>query len=955
MLCLDDTAVHAWVRGTLAVEREVVWEHLDQCSLCRELILTIGELDWTGQEVGRYRVLERIGSGAMGEVYRANDPDLHRDVAIKLVRSGGSEQRLLREAQAMAQLAHPHVIRVYDVGTVADKLFLAMELVTGQTLAEWFREDHGWRAVVRVMLQAGRGLAAAHAAGLVHGDFKPSNVLVAGDGRVCVTDFGLARSSDPSSAANGSTASDATGVAGTPAYMAAEQFAGAAATASSDQFGFCAALYEGLYGKRPFAGPDVAALRAAVTAGAPKFPPRPRLPSRLIRALRRGLAPDPAKRFASLTELLAELDRAARRRNRVVAAGAVGVVGLAAALAWAGSARGPHCDLGASEVAGVWNGNVRDQALGAFAGSRLPYALVSFSAATAALDRYAATWTSAYDDTCAATRVRDVQSETLLDLRMECLRRRKQELGALATAFAAADPAIVRGSVDAVGALPPVAACAEVASLQELEHRPADPELRRRVAITEHELASCRAMLDSGRYHEAAGCVHGMTVIARDFHYDPLDAEAELLEGQATTRLRDWDRAEAALTRALLAAETGHDSRTRAQALTWLVAVSAERSTFAEGHQHLDQAAALVKGLDDDPDLTASLALNQGLLLMRESKLDAATEALGRAIALREKLSGPNDARVAEPLGVLATVQLMRKQYPEARATIDRTLAIQRATLGDSHPAIGKTLNTLAQLQMRTGDLEGALATQRRSYDLLVAAYGEAHRDVVVSLGTGAAAYMFSGKYAEAEPFARRSAEQMEKVAGPDSPDTATALQTYSAVLSRLGKPDEALELDRRVLAIREKALGPEHLLTTQAEVNLAMALRLKSRCSDALPLLDAALAARTKQLPANHPDILRVLQTTADCQVDLGHASDAVATFERVVAGVNATPRRSADDHVTHAMAEYGLARALWDSHGSHARATSLARDAKTELDALEDKRAADVATWASHRHVAL
>ena len=954
MLCLDDTAVHAWVRGTLAVEREVVWEHLDQCSMCRELILTIGELDWTGQEVGRYRVIERIGSGAMGEVYRANDPDLHRDVAIKLVRSGGSEQRLLREAQAMAQLAHPHVIRVYDVGTVADKLFLAMELVKGDTLAEWFRKDHGWRAVVRVMLQAGRGLAAAHAAGLVHGDFKPSNVLVADDGRVCVTDFGLARSSDPS-APTGSAASDATGVAGTPAYMAAEQFAGAAATASSDQFGFCAALYEGLYGKRPFAGPDVTALRAAVTAGTPKFPPRPRVPGRLIRALRRGLAPDPAKRFGSMTELLGELDRAARRRNRVVAAAAIGAVGLAAALAWTGTARGPHCDLGAGEVAGVWNGNVRERALGAFAGSRLPYALVSFAAASTALDRYAATWTSAYDDTCAATRVRDVQSETLLDLRMECLRRRKQELGALAAAFVVADPATVRGSVDAVGALPPVAACSEVASLQELERRPADPELRKNVAIAERELAGCGAQLDSGSYREAAACLTAVTSIAHSLGYGPLVAEAELLAGKAAIPLRDWAGADAALTRAVLAAETSRDSRTRARALTTLVAISAERSAFADGHKDLDQAAAVIKGLDDDQDLTASLALNQGLLLMRESKLDAATEALGRAIALREKLSGPNNARVAEPLGVLATVQLMRRQYPEARATIDRTLAIQRATLGDSHPAIGKTLNTLAQLQMRTGDLAGALATQKRSYDLLVAAYGEAHRDVVVSLGTGAQAYMFSGKYADAEPFARRSAEQMEKVAGPDSPDTATALQTYSAVLSRLGKTDQALELDRRVYAIREKALGPDHLLTTQAEVNLAMALRLKSQCSDALPLLDAALAARTKQLPANHPDILRVLQTTADCQVDLGHASDAVATFERVVAGVNATPRRSADDHVTHAMAEYGLARALWDANGSHPRAIGLARDAKAELDALKDKRAADVATWATHRHVTL
>ena len=945
MLCLDDTAVHAWVRGTLAADREAVWEHLDQCSMCRELILTVGELDWTGQDVGRYRVVERIGSGAMGEVYRAHDPDLHRDVAIKLVRSGGSEQRLLREAQAMAQLAHPHVIRVYDVGTVGDKLFLAMELLPGKTLAEWFRANHGWRAVVRVMAQAGRGLAAAHAAGLVHGDFKPSNVLVADDGRVCVTDFGLSRSSD---APDGD-------VAGTPAYMAAEQFSGGAATASTDQFAFCVALYEGLYGKRPFAGSDGAALRDAVKSGAPKFPSRPRVPGRLIRALRSGLAADPAKRFAAMTDLLPELDATARRRNRLVAVGGVGAIALAGAIAWTGVAHSARCNLGASELTGVWDAHVREQARGAFAGTHLPYALVSFAAASASLDRYAAAWVTAYDDTCAATEIRKAQSAALLDLRMECLRRRKQELAALAATFVIADPATVQGSVDAAGALPPAASCAEVASLQELERRPIDAGLRAKISTAEIELAHCNALVDAGRYREGDACAHTTTTSAVAIGYGPLVAEAALLEGKSATRLREWDAAEHQLTNALLAAETSRDSRTRAQALIWSVAVDAERSAFAQGHLALDQAAAVVKGLDGDPDLAAMLALHQGLLAMRETKLDAATDALARAISLREKLSGPTDARVAEPLGVLATVQLMRKQYPEARATLDRTLAIQRATLGETHPAIGKTLNTLAQLQMRTGDLPGALATQQRSYALLVAAYGKAHRDVVVSLGTAAQAYIFAGKYVEAEPFARRSAEQMEKVAGPDSPDTAIALQTYAAVLSRLGKTDEALEVHRRTLAIREKVLGPDHLMTTQSEVNVAMALRTKGRCEEALPLLAAALAARTKQLPPNHPDILRVLQTTADCQVDLGHANDAVAALERVVAGYDAVPRRSADDHVTHAVAEFGLARALWDANGSHQRAIELARAAKAELAALPDKRTADITAWATKRRIAL
>ena len=171
MLCLDDRSVHAWVRGALDTDGEVVRSHLDECEACRDLVASMVDTQWIGERLTRYRIVEKVGGGAMGEVFRAHDPDLGRDVAIKLVRSGGSEQRLLREARAMAQLAHPNVIRVYDVGTVADKVFLAMELVAGSTLSAWFGQRRGWRAVLGAMRQAGAGLSAAHGAGLVHGDF----------------------------------------------------------------------------------------------------------------------------------------------------------------------------------------------------------------------------------------------------------------------------------------------------------------------------------------------------------------------------------------------------------------------------------------------------------------------------------------------------------------------------------------------------------------------------------------------------------------------------------------------------------------------------------------------------------------------------------------------------------------------------------------------------------------
>jgi len=193
------------------------------------------------QAVGRFEIRAQVGAGGMGVVYRAHDPSLQREVALKLLhpdaaRSPERRARLLREARAMAKIAHPNVIHVYEVGSIGEHDFVAMELVDGPTLAGWMKEgDRDWQAVLRVFLLAGRGLQAAHAKGLVHRDFKPSNVLLTSDGRVMVTDFGLAvaaredQAAPSDSADDNATATTRTGaIAGTPAYMAPEQFAGSA-------------------------------------------------------------------------------------------------------------------------------------------------------------------------------------------------------------------------------------------------------------------------------------------------------------------------------------------------------------------------------------------------------------------------------------------------------------------------------------------------------------------------------------------------------------------------------------------------------------------------------------------------------------------------------------------------------------------------------------------------------
>lgn len=292
--------------------------------------------------LARFALRERLGEGGMGQVWLARDPELDRDVAVKVLRpevvtserlATEARARLKREAQAMARLAHPNVIAVHEVGDVDNHVFVVMELVKGGTLRQWLaararRVD----AILDVFLQAGRGLAAAHAAGLVHRDFKPENVLVGDDGRARVTDFGLVgvgeRVREPGPEPELPLSLTRTGaVLGTPAYLAPEVLRGGAATEQSDQFSFCVGLYEALWRQPPFPGETIQALFASVTAGAITPPPRrPPVPARVRKAILRGLASDPAARWPSMQALL---DVLTTRRSRWLAVAAIGT-GLAA-------------------------------------------------------------------------------------------------------------------------------------------------------------------------------------------------------------------------------------------------------------------------------------------------------------------------------------------------------------------------------------------------------------------------------------------------------------------------------------------------------------------------------------------------------------------------------------------------------------------------------------------------
>jgi serine/threonine protein kinase len=281
-----------------------------------------------GDAIGRYRIRERIGEGGMGVVYAAEDRDLGRVVAIKLLHTRygteaeSQQHRLLREAQALARVSHRNLVMVFDVGSLHGRVWIAMEYVAGDTLEEWLAREHrSWAEIVGVLAEAGRGLAAVHAAGLVHRDFKPGNVVVRKDGTVQVLDFGLAvRVGDeeeerqrvaaaPDLDALAANLTTTGAFMGTPAYMAPEQFMMRPTDGRADQFALCVALYEALYGHRPFKGRDIAELMSRTLEGLTSLPSEmPGLPLSVRQVLYRGLQRDPDARFPDMAALVEALE-----------------------------------------------------------------------------------------------------------------------------------------------------------------------------------------------------------------------------------------------------------------------------------------------------------------------------------------------------------------------------------------------------------------------------------------------------------------------------------------------------------------------------------------------------------------------------------------------------------------------------------------------------------------------
>ncbi|NVB41854.1 serine/threonine protein kinase [Pseudenhygromyxa sp. WMMC2535] len=769
-------------------------------------------------KIGRYVILRRLGAGAMGVVLVAYDPELDRKLAIKLIHPKVSSReqarvRMLREAKGLARVSHPNVVQVYDAGTVDGQLFIAMELIDGRPLSRWQAADgRSVDELLAAYIEAGEGLVAAHAAGLVHRDFKPDNVLIDGQGRARVLDFGLVRAigkliegappgAEPSieldlegvglelaldtprgGAAQGdaltvdSALTHGGAIMGTPAYMSPEQWRGEEVDARSDQFSFCVALWEALFGERPFAGRGPMELATAVCTGQRRDPVDARQVPRALRAaLERGLSVDPGERFSSMDALIAALSRDDwTKRSTPLAIAAVLVFGL---LAWGrsgGSAtmgvQAPICPDAGASVGVVWGASQREAVRERFAASGLPNAAPAGARVEAGLDDYAQRWRAAAEEACAATRIRGEQSEEIYAAQWRCLQHRRMELGALAEALGHAQTEGAQGlerALSAVEGLPSLQTCDAEQVLDGGLSVPDDEALAHRVEAARAELARARALLDTGRYAEAEAKLEALRTELEALGFAPALVEVEVVHGLLQLRLDHLDDADLELREVFFTAlALGEDIQAlRAAVSLAKLEGSRGRPEFAElwaeqarsllerHGQHdgglaadiadimswnafvrRDFAGAEVlatRGLAeldaaglDAPMRRLDLHLDVGVAAYERGDLGLAERSFERALELASETVGRDNARATGPMNNLAFTRLAQGEAERARDLLREAVGARERELGPRHALVGIALSNLADVEIELGEGEAALSAAARGARILAESRG---------------------------------------------------------------------------------------------------------------------------------------------------------------------------------------------------------------------------------------
>lgn len=740
-----------------------------------------------GVRVGRYLLLGELGAGAGGTVYTAWDPQLDRKVALRLVvlrddEAAGERERLLRAARALAKLSHPNVVTIHDAGEQGEQVWIAMEHLTGPTLDAWARARR-MPERVRVLTDVARGVAAAHAAGLVHRGLEPAHVTIGDDGRVRVTGFALAPGRVP----------------------------------ADDQPGWSALARALLHGEGPFEG-----------AGSG----RARVAGWLRRIVERAGASEPSQRWPSMAALVEALERGrARARVRTVAAVLVGVVALGLGVAgqrrWELARRSAACEVAGAAIDAVWNDEARQRLRDAFAATGVSFAATTADKVMPWLDERAAAWAQARTEVCMGAEVHGTWSEDALDRAVWCLEEQQLSMASLVEELGRADATAVQKAVSAVSSPSMSMACTDA----ELLLRQPAPPTQGRAAIREvrEVLSRARSLSLAGHYGAALEVAGQARERAEGLEWPPLWAAARALEADLLERTGSLDAAGEASAEAFVEAGRTGEWKVAADAALLASWIEARQARASAGRVWAEHAALAIARAGDPNRLqetTRLQSLGNGHRAVGEHEQARALHE--QALAILEEVLGPHHPHVASCLNNLATTHADAGDHAAAQGLYERALAIREQALGPEHPDVAGSLSNLGMIRATVGDQAAAQRLFERALAIRERALGPDHLDVANSLTGLANVHGMAERYEQARALHERALAIRERALGPEHPDVAASLNNVALTYAGLGRHAEARPLFERAVGIWEAVLGLEHpvvisVLDSLAEVHEVM------------------------------------------------------------------------------------------------------------------------------------
>ncbi len=811
-----------------------------------------------GTNLGRFVVLDKLGEGGMGVVFVAYDRELDRKVALKLLTQGSgssgsassatdAQARLLREAQSMAQLSHPNVVAVYDVqmvdaatwGGAGQRVVMVMELVEGTTFKAWMKEKPRTpREVLEVLDAAGQGLAAAHDKGLTHRDFKPDNVLVGRDGRVRVADFGIARQDDAArpqekdalatdevsgNSRRHAALTQAGRIVGTPAYMAPEQLMGAKADARTDQFSFAVTLYEALAGGRPFTGGSLSERSKNVLEG--RFEPLPqgvKLPSWLMKTVTRALAANPQQRYPSMRDLLTALRRDPARVRQRVFVGTVAlalVVSAGAAVANQVRERSLLCTGAGAKLAGIWDAPRRGAIERAIQATGHASAATAWGQVDRTLSRYAQAWSALHEDACLATRVRGEQTEEVLGQRMACLEEQRQQLAAVADAFAKADARVVGRTPEVLNGLRNLGVCADLKLLRARVKPPTDPLAADKVAALRRKLADVLVLHRVGKYPEGLALANAALTEAKGLGYPPIEASALVSVASSNNLLGDLPATIAAARAALTLAEANGDDTPLAVAARILGDIHGQQGAVDVGEHWVRFAMAAHKRSGASAEEQVSVKSTLATLLMHKGELQPGVTEMEDALALAERLMPDKPYQLFRTRMDLASFQANARNVEQAAQLHEANLKVAAEVLGPNHPLWRYTLQTIGTARLQ----QGRFAEARALLEKGLAMPGDPNSTAHLELSLGSVDESEANRAGAARHFEAARDLFREKV-GPESMLALVTTAKAASARYLLGERRESLAQLMALKARVDKASGPADFVWVETYSGLAIA-----------------------------------------------------------------------------------------------------------------------------------